>query len=229
MACNASFGDRAGGIYALGMLDGGARADPPADLRRRNRLRARADIGRAARRLFADQGYAQTSVEAVAHAAGVSLRTVFRHFDHKRDLVFYEHEDDVDRLRHLLGRADRDADALSVLLEAIRTLYLRASGDPDGPAMMQLMDSEPELRRHAAELASDHEATVADFLRARLGDTPSARRRATLLAGAIMGTLDAARRLSYDPDSAGPEVHLREAEALLRALPLSAPPAPAGE
>lgn len=208
------------------VIDGGIRERAPADLRERNRLRARADIGRAARRLFADHGYAQTSVEAVAAAAGVSLRTVFRHFDHKRDLVFYEHADDVSRLRELLADADPEADPLTCLLEAIRTLYLRAARDPDGPRMMALMDGEPELRRHAAELASDHEATVAAFLRTRLGETPAARRRAALLAGAVMGTLDAARRLSYDPDAADPEAHVAEAEALLRALPFSAPPAP---
>jgi AcrR family transcriptional regulator len=189
------------------------------DLRRRNRERAREDIGRAARRLFARHGYARTSVEEVARAAGVSLRTVFRHFAHKRDLVFFEHERDVERLRELLAAADPDRDSLSCLLEAVRTLYVPAVPDPDGPALMALMDSEPELRRHAIELASDHERTVREFLVARGGEGAGERRRAALLAGATMGMLDAARRLSYAPESAGAERHLREAEELLRRLP----------
>jgi AcrR family transcriptional regulator len=188
-------------------------------LRQRNRQRAREDIGRAARRLFARNGYSQTSVEEVARAAGVSLRTVFRHFEHKRDLVFFEHERDVERLRELLDAADPARDSLSCLLQAIRELYLPATPDPDGPALVALMDSEPELRRHAVELAFDHERTVREFLASRCGEGREQRRRAALLAGATMGTLDAARRLSYAPESAGAERNLREAEALLRNLP----------
>jgi AcrR family transcriptional regulator len=188
-------------------------------LRERNRLRAREDIGRAARRLFLEHGYAQTPVERVAAAAGVSLRTVFRHFARKEDLVFFDHEQDVQRLRELLAAADPEQDALSCLLDAVRRLYVEPPRDPDGPALMALMDGEPDLRRRAAELASDHERTIVAFLLARSGRGAAQRRRAILLAGAVMGMLDAARRLSYDPAGVDPATHLREAGELLARLP----------
>ncbi|WP_132993891.1 TetR/AcrR family transcriptional regulator [Gordonia zhaorongruii] len=43
-------------------------------------------------RLFAERGYEATPVEAVAAAAGVSRRTLFRQFGSKEDFIFADHE-----------------------------------------------------------------------------------------------------------------------------------------
>jgi AcrR family transcriptional regulator len=56
--------------------------------RETNRLRTRAQLNSAAIYLFAERGYDETSVEDVADAAGISVRTLFRHFTSKEDLVF---------------------------------------------------------------------------------------------------------------------------------------------
>src|SRR5262245_19984124 len=44
-------------------------------------------IARAARRLFAEQGYARTSIAAVAAAAGVAVRTVYAAFGTKKAIL----------------------------------------------------------------------------------------------------------------------------------------------
>lgn len=44
-------------------------------------------IARAARRLFAEQGYARTSMAAVAEAAGVAVRTVYAAFGTKQAIL----------------------------------------------------------------------------------------------------------------------------------------------
>ena len=44
-------------------------------------------IADAARRLFADQGYGATSIEAIAAAAGVATRTVYSAFGAKREIL----------------------------------------------------------------------------------------------------------------------------------------------
>jgi AcrR family transcriptional regulator len=46
----------------------------------------RAAIVDAARRAFLESGYASTSMDRIAEAAGVSIKTVYRHFDNKDDL-----------------------------------------------------------------------------------------------------------------------------------------------
>jgi len=57
-------------------------------LRERRRNQTLREIGDAALRLFDAQGYKQTTIDDVAHAAGVSPRTVFRYFPTKADLIF---------------------------------------------------------------------------------------------------------------------------------------------
>jgi AcrR family transcriptional regulator len=56
--------------------------NPKADLM----LRKRTAIVHAARKSFLEGGYAQTSMDRIAAAAGVSIKTVYRHFQNKDDL-----------------------------------------------------------------------------------------------------------------------------------------------
>jgi AcrR family transcriptional regulator len=56
-------------------------------LRRRQALETRRVIARAARSLFAERGYAATSIEVVAEEAGVSARTVYATFGTKKTIL----------------------------------------------------------------------------------------------------------------------------------------------
>jgi AcrR family transcriptional regulator len=56
-------------------------------LRDRQRAQIRADIRRAAFRLFIERGYDAVTTEEIASAAGVSPRTFFRHVPSKDDLL----------------------------------------------------------------------------------------------------------------------------------------------
>lgn len=56
-------------------------------LRDRQRAQVRADIRRAAFRLFVERGYDCVTTEEIASAAGVSSRTFFRHVPTKEELL----------------------------------------------------------------------------------------------------------------------------------------------
>jgi AcrR family transcriptional regulator len=56
-------------------------------LRDRQRAQIRADIRRAAFRLFVERGYDAVTTEEIASAAGVSPRTFFRHMPTKEELL----------------------------------------------------------------------------------------------------------------------------------------------
>ena len=56
-------------------------------LRDRQRAQVRADIRRAAFRLFVERGYDAVTTEEIATAAGVSPRTFFRHVPTKEELL----------------------------------------------------------------------------------------------------------------------------------------------
>jgi len=61
--------------------------EPAPNLRERRAQLTRDEILRAARRLFAERGYARTSVRDVAQAAGVSAQTVYDSVGSKQELV----------------------------------------------------------------------------------------------------------------------------------------------
>jgi AcrR family transcriptional regulator len=56
--------------------------------REQQALQTRARIAQAALELFVSQGYAETTIDQVAEAAGVGRRTVFRHFPTKAAMLF---------------------------------------------------------------------------------------------------------------------------------------------
>lgn len=56
-------------------------------LRERQQVATKREIVAAAFDLFEEQGFGNTTIEEIAQAAGVSARTVFRHFETKHDLV----------------------------------------------------------------------------------------------------------------------------------------------
>jgi AcrR family transcriptional regulator len=93
---------------------------PDAGRRDKNRLRTRGQLNSAAIYLFAERGYDNTSVEDVADAAGISVRTIFRYFTSKEDIVFAR---TFDLSGFLSGLLSEPAD-LSPMV-AIRNAYLQ--------------------------------------------------------------------------------------------------------
>ena len=79
-----------------GRLDGAA-------LRERRRQRTSREIERAALRLFAEKGYADVTVEEIAHSAEISERTFFRYFASKDDVLVAEERRRMDALCEFLA------------------------------------------------------------------------------------------------------------------------------
>lgn len=113
---------------------------------------ARARIVRAARRVLAERGLA-TTVDDVARAAGVSRRTVFRHFATRENLFAVAIRDGLRTYgAHLPPRApgdDLDAWLLEVLLAAHR---LNAG---NGRIYWELSVLEPQLTGELAAAAAE--------------------------------------------------------------------------
>jgi AcrR family transcriptional regulator len=63
-------------------------AADPGGRRQQKKQATRAALNEAATRLFATKGYEQTSVDDLCREADVSLRTFFRYFEGKEDVLF---------------------------------------------------------------------------------------------------------------------------------------------
>jgi AcrR family transcriptional regulator len=173
--------------------------------RERKKRETRAALEAAALRLFADRGYEQTTVEDIADAADVAVRTFFRYFSSKRHVLFGDAGHTiVGRLRSAL--AERPATETPV--EAVRAAMDTVDADDyeqhrEIMARMQLLRHLPELMPAYQMVFHELHETIAGFVAGRTG-TPAAGLYPQLLAGAA--TLSAKASLcELDNGEASPE------------------------
>jgi len=155
-------------------------------LRERKKAKTRQVIREHAMRLFAEQGYARTTVDQIAEAAEVSPSTFFRYFPTKEDVVL---ADDLDPLMVAALRAQpAELHPIEAMRRAVRQT-LSDLPDEDWAAernRQQLAMSVPELR---AKLFDEYTRTievVAGPLAERAGRKPDDFEIRNL-AGAIIG------------------------------------------
>jgi AcrR family transcriptional regulator len=153
-------------------------ANPPGPaalgLRERKKQKTRNAIQREAMRLFAKQGYAETTIEQIAEAVEISPSTFFNYFPSKEELIAF---DDYDPLLAAafaarpkdepLGIALRRAivDQLSTILKRDRDLVL---------ARAKLALRVPELRARFWEETQKSQDFVQKLIAQRRGKDPDA-------------------------------------------------------
>jgi AcrR family transcriptional regulator len=129
-------------------------ASPRIDRRERMALHTRADILQTARRLFAERGYAATSVNDIAEEAGVAVQTIYARLGSKRGMLMAL-VDLVDEEAGVPGRAAEIAtastpeDVLRAWAQLHRALHERC-GDIIG-ALITAAAVEPEVAQAVAE------------------------------------------------------------------------------
>lgn len=148
------------------------RGRPPVSDRQRQRQRL--EISRHAVRLFADHGVAATSGEQIARAAGVSERTLWRHFRSKESCVEPLLAKAIDAFRAVLRAWPADLD----LTDHLRAAYphvLDPASDADLEAVLavvRMTRDEPALRAAYLMLWERSEDTFAEVLAERAATSP---------------------------------------------------------
>jgi AcrR family transcriptional regulator len=166
------------------------RDQPPLGLRERKKAKTRAAIQVHALRLFADQGYAATTVDQIAEAAEVSPSTFFRYFPTKEDVVLH------DRFDPLLIAAFTTQPAELSPIPAIRAAMREVFGRLSRQELQQerlrgrLVLSEPELRARALDQTASALYEFTDAIALRLGRPADTEIRN--LTGAVFGVCMAA-------------------------------------
>ena len=164
-------------------------AGAPAPVRRLRRAERREQILAAATQAFARSGFAATSLDDIATAAGVSRAILYRHFDSKTDLYRAVLDRACTRLAGAVGTGNFHAGSIDALVGA-------AAADPDGFRLLfHHAAREPEFR---AEMDRFHNAMVTIAQRQLAAMIPdsswaawAARLAPTVAVEAVMAWLDA--------------------------------------
>lgn len=139
--------------------------------RERKKLETRAALEQAALRLFAEKGYEQTTVDEIAEAADVAVRTFFRYFSSKQHVLFGDvAHDRVTRLRSELAARPRGEPVLASVRAVLDAMDVP---DPEGQreimVRMRLMEQQPSLVSTYLQLNHELRQMIADFVAERTG------------------------------------------------------------
>ena len=100
-------------------------------LRERHMDRTRAAIVDAALALFTEQGFTETTVDAIAERADVGRRTFFRYFPAKESVLFHDVEAQIQATIDALVARPEDEPPYEALLAVLRESAGRFSADVD--------------------------------------------------------------------------------------------------
>jgi AcrR family transcriptional regulator len=136
---------------------------------------ARGRLAKVAMELYAEQGFEQTTVAAIAARAGLTERTFFRHFADKREVLFYGTE----MLRDLLTGAVTDSPSSATALDMVGVAFEAACAMlQENPERVRVRDAivsaNADLRERELIKLAALAAAVAGALRDRGIPDPAA-------------------------------------------------------
>ena len=159
--------------------------------------RTREALRRAALVRFLAQGVEDTSAEQVAADAGVSLRTFYRHFTSKHDLLFADYDAGLHWFRNALAARPDD----EPIIESVRAAIFAFPYDVQTVTQIASLRAEAldpgRIVHHIRQVESDFAEAVAERLGLRTGgdDAPPGERLAVTvtarcIAAAVFGAME---------------------------------------
>lgn len=121
----------------------------PRGLREAKKEQTRAALSDATMALVSERGYEATTVDAIAHAAGVSVRTFHNYFPGKAAALTHLAADLIAEYNAELRAQPDSASCADALRDAWRTMLDRHRGNVAGlNALIDAIESNPDLRRY---------------------------------------------------------------------------------
>ncbi|HEY9556447.1 MAG TPA: TetR family transcriptional regulator [Acidimicrobiales bacterium] len=176
-------------------------------------------IEKAALELLAERGFADTSVEDIAAAAGISRRTFFRYFDSKNDIPFGNFAAFLRQLEGWLGAQPDDRPMLDVIFDAVvRFNRVHTDGPVAHRERMALIMHTPALRASAALHNAEWQAVLARYAARRMGQAEQ-ELGPQVVAHIAVGAASAAYEQWLRDESADLVQTIREAFRMAQMLP----------
>jgi AcrR family transcriptional regulator len=177
----------------------------------------------AALRLFAENGYAETTVEEIAEEADVAARTFFRHFGSKEAVLFADEDDRRELWRSALRARPTDEAILVTVREAAIALAGDYSTEKDF-FRWDLASKHRGIQAHWLQVGAGWESVLAEEVAARLGLTSRYDVMARTVAAAALGAWRVAQaNWVRDRGKTALSNHLRQSYGCLEELASLAP------
>ncbi len=136
---------------------------------------ARGRLERAARELFDERGFEQTTVTEIAARAGLTQRTFFRHFADKREVLFWGQGMLRELLVGAIGGTPDSAAPLDAVGAALQAAGAMLQERRDSARQRQaIIDANPELRERELIKLAMLGSAIAEALRKRGVTDPAA-------------------------------------------------------
>ena len=159
----------------------------PMGRRARRKAETRAALIDAAYALFAEHGFAATTMDEIAERAEVSRRTAFRYFPSKEALVFPERDERLAAFQRLLEEGQGES-AFAIVRDACLALAEHYIANAERiHTQWRIVQSEPSLMGRELQLDREYEDAMAHAFEKEERRTVAGRRRARLRAGAVLG------------------------------------------
>lgn len=154
-------------------MTGGRSEGGRSSARGRPEATSHAAIEQAAFTLFAERGFARTTLDAIAEAVGVSRRTLFRYYQSKNDIPWGQFDRTLDHFRDLLSEQADDLPVHEAVHRAVVEFNrFPADAHPPHRERMRLILATPELEAHSVLRYAEWRQVIAEDVARRTGAQP---------------------------------------------------------
>lgn len=148
----------------------------PTGLRRAGRrpVTSRPEIEHIALEMFSEQGFEHTTVDDIAHAAGIGRRTFFRYYASKNDVAWGAFDDQLTSMRAVLAAQPADLTVLQGIRRAVLEFnHVEPAEQPWHRRRLELILRTPALQAHSTLRYAAWRQVVADHVALRSGEPAS--------------------------------------------------------
>ena len=172
----------------------------------------------AAFRLFAENGYDETSVDDIAAAAGVSRSSFFRLFGSKEMVIFPDHDAVLSAVEERLA-ASTEKSAILAVSDAVRVVLFHYIGEgPRARRRYRLTSTVPALRERELISGARYQQLFRQYISGWGDGSEESERRAELMAAAVVAAHNRVLRRWLREESTDPHREIDEAMAQVNAL-----------
>ncbi|GAA1550992.1 TetR/AcrR family transcriptional regulator [Kribbella hippodromi] len=150
-------------------------------MRERKKRETRAALADAALRLALEKGPDQVTVEEIAEAADVSVRTFFNYFPHKEYAILGRNPEQVDRALERVRAAPPTESPLTTMWVIVQDVLRDFEEDGEMTRRGELIMSTPTLLYQLLHASIEDEQVLTAALTERMGEPPGSLRPALIV------------------------------------------------